>query len=57
MLDVNPFYHMLEAVRAPLLGKPIEPHTYGVLAAMALLGWALTFSVFSVTRRRIVHFL
>jgi ABC-type polysaccharide/polyol phosphate export permease len=57
VIDVNPFYHMLEAVRAPLLGKPIEPHTYGVLAAMAVLGWALTFSIFSLTRRRIVHFL
>jgi ABC-type polysaccharide/polyol phosphate export permease len=57
VLDVNPFYHMLEAVRAPLLGKAIEPHTYGVLAMMAVLGWALTFSVFSMTRRRIVHFL
>ena len=57
VLDLNPFYHMLEAVRAPLLGKPIEPHTYAYLALMAVLGWALTFSVFSVTRRRIVHYL
>jgi ABC-type polysaccharide/polyol phosphate export permease len=57
VLDLNPFYHMLEAVRAPLLGKPIEPHTYSFLAVMALVGWGITFSIFSVTRRRIVHYL
>jgi ABC-type polysaccharide/polyol phosphate export permease len=57
VLDVNPFYHMLEAVRAPLLGAPIAPHTYLFLAVLAVAGWALTLSVFAVTRRRIVHFL
>ncbi|CAN7330637.1 ABC transporter permease [Phenylobacterium sp. LjRoot225] len=57
VLAFNPFYHMLEAVRAPLLGVPIAPHTYSFLAVMALVGWGLTFSLFAVTRRRIVHFL
>jgi ABC-type polysaccharide/polyol phosphate export permease len=57
VLDFNPFYHMLEAVRAPLLGAPIAPHTYSILAIMALIGWGLVFSVFAVTRRRIVHYL
>jgi len=57
VLDVNPFYHMLEAVRSPLLGKPTDPGTYAVLTVMALVGWAVTFGLFSVTRRRIVHYL
>src|SRR5262249_49163450 len=57
ILDFNPFYHLLEAVRAPLLGNPVAPHTYGVLAAMAAGGWAATFWLFSRTRRRIVHYL
>jgi len=57
VLDLNPFYHMLEAVRAPLMGAHPAPHTYGVLALMALVGWGLTFSVFAATRRRIVHYL
>jgi ABC-type polysaccharide/polyol phosphate export permease len=57
VLDLNPFYHMLEAVRAPLLGVPIADHTYSFLAIFAAFGWALTFSVFAVTRRRIVHYL
>jgi ABC-type polysaccharide/polyol phosphate export permease len=57
VLDVNPFYHMLEAVRAPLLGAPLAANTYPVLIAMALGGWAVTFGLFSITRRRIVHYL
>jgi ABC-type polysaccharide/polyol phosphate export permease len=57
VLDFNPFYHMLEAVRAPMMGATIAPHTYSFLALMALLGWSVTLAVFAVTRRRIVHFL
>ena len=57
VLDMNPFYHLLEAVRAPLLGGTVAPHTYLFLAAMALVGWILTFSLFANTRRRIVHYL
>jgi len=57
ILVYNPFYHMLEAVRAPLLGVQPDAHTYSLLALMAIVGWALTFFVFTRTRRRIVHYL
>jgi len=57
VLDFNPFFHMLEAVRAPMMGATIAPHTYSFLALMALVGWSLTFCVFAFTRRRIVHYL
>jgi ABC-type polysaccharide/polyol phosphate export permease len=57
LLQFNPFYHMLEAVRAPLLGEHVAPHTYSFLAALAVAGWAVTFFVFTRTRRRIVHYL
>lgn len=57
ILDLNPFYHLLEAVRAPLLSRAVAPHTYLVLALMAVAGWALVFSLFANTRRRIVHYL
>jgi ABC-type polysaccharide/polyol phosphate export permease len=57
VLDLNPFFHMLEAVRAPLLGHAIMPHTYGYLGMMAAIGWTVTFGIFSITRRRIVHYL
>jgi ABC-type polysaccharide/polyol phosphate export permease len=57
ILDLNPFYHLLEAVRAPLLGRQVAEHTYLFLAAMAVVGWLVTFAIFANTRRRIVHYL
>ena len=57
VLVMNPFYHLLHAVRAPLLGETVPALTYGVLIALALIGWAATFSLFATTRRRIVHYL
>jgi ABC-type polysaccharide/polyol phosphate export permease len=56
-LDLNPFYHMLQAVRAPLLGAQVADNTYLALAIMAVVGWMLTFSIFAQIRRRIVHYL
>ena len=56
-LTLNPFYHILQAVRAPLLGTQVAPHTYLFLAVMALVGWGVTFAIFANTRRRIVHYL
>ena len=56
-LELNPFYHTLQAVRAPLLGAAVAPHTYLILAVLAVVGWAVTFAVFAMTRRRIVHYL
>jgi ABC-type polysaccharide/polyol phosphate export permease len=57
VLDLNPFYHLLESVRTPLLGRSVEPRTAILLLVMAALGWLVTFSLFAVTRRRIVHYL
>jgi ABC-type polysaccharide/polyol phosphate export permease len=56
-LDFNPFYHLLSAVRAPLLGQTVEGRSYVILVTMAVVGWGLTFAVFARTRRRIVHYL
>jgi len=56
-LDFNPFYHLLTAVRSPLLGEVVPPSSYVVLVTMAVVGWSLTFAIFARTRRRIVHYL
>jgi ABC-type polysaccharide/polyol phosphate export permease len=56
-LDLNPFYHLLQVVRAPLLGQSVQAHSYGVLVGMAVLGWLVTFTIFARTRRRLVHYL
>jgi ABC-type polysaccharide/polyol phosphate export permease len=57
VLAFNPFHHMLDAVRAPLMGQPVDGLSYIVLGVMAVVGWGLTFWLFAVTRRRIVHYL
>ena len=57
ILDWNPFYHMLEVTRRPLLGEPVKPISYILLIVAAVLGWALAFVIFSRTRRRVVHYL
>ena len=57
LLVFNPFFHMLEAIRAPLLGGEPPRFAHLVLALMALAGWAVAFVVFTLTRRRIVHYL
>jgi ABC-type polysaccharide/polyol phosphate export permease len=57
ILDGNPFHHMLEVTRRPLLGEPVALHSYLLLIGMALAGWAFTFVLFSKTRRRVVHYL
>ena len=57
VLDLNPFFHMLDSIRTPLLGGHCEPLSYQVLIIMGIVGWAATFSMFAMTRRRIVHYL
>jgi ABC-type polysaccharide/polyol phosphate export permease len=56
-LDINPFYHLLQAVRAPMLGQSVQTHSYVVLVTMAVVGWLVTFAIFARTRRRLVHYL
>jgi ABC-type polysaccharide/polyol phosphate export permease len=39
LMRFNPFYHMVELVRAPILGETIEPSTFSYLACMTVGGW------------------
>jgi ABC-2 type transport system permease protein len=41
LMRFNPFYHLIEAVRAPILGAPIDPTTWPYLGVMTVVGWAL----------------
>ncbi len=57
-LELNPFYHVLQAVRGAAAWGRRSPRTpISSLVVMAVVGWAVTFSIFAVTRRRIVHYL
>lgn len=57
LLVLNPFFHMIDGIRAPLMGGQTGSGTYPVLALLALLGWLGVFTAFTLTRRRIVHYL
>ncbi|AUT45157.1 ABC transporter permease [Achromobacter sp. AONIH1] len=57
MLTFNPFFHLIEIVRAPLLGQ--LPSTQNWLAAcgLAVFGWTLTLALYGRYRRRIAYWL
>jgi homopolymeric O-antigen transport system permease protein len=57
LLNVNPFYHLLEIVRAPLLGRLPPTESWIFSAAMAILGWLVAMLFFSRYRDRIPYWL
>jgi lipopolysaccharide transport system permease protein len=53
----NPFAHLLEVVRAPLLLEPPSALSWWVVTIMAILGWTATMLLFARTRKRIPFWL
>lgn len=53
--ELNPLYHLLELVRAPLLGLAPDPINWEVGVGMAAVGWAVTFVIFARYRWRIPY--
>ena len=54
-LDANPFYHFLEVVRAPLLGRHPSETSWIAVSCLTVVGWYITFVVFQRFRRRIAY--
>ena len=52
---LNPLYHCIQMVRAPLLGVAPTPGNYIAVAGMAAVGWLVTYWVFSRFRARIAY--
>lgn len=57
LLDFNPAYHLLEIVRAPLLGHPPSAMNWAASGAMAAVGWAVALLFYGRFRRRIAYWL
>jgi lipopolysaccharide transport system permease protein len=57
LLDLNPFYHMLEIVRAPLLGQIPSMANWIVSVTLALLGWIATIAFFGRYKNRVAYWL
>lgn len=55
ILDLNPFYHFLEIMRTPLLGRIPEAQHYYITAGLAVAAWLLAALVFLKFRRRIIY--
>ena len=56
-MNFNLLYHIIEVIRAPLLGNAPSLLTYEVTIAMAIIGWAITMFIYARFRRRIAFWL
>lgn len=57
LADVNPFYHLIEIIRAPLLGQMPSKLSYAVVIATTMMGITLAFMIYSRFRNRIIYWL
>jgi ABC-type polysaccharide/polyol phosphate export permease len=55
--EINPFYHLIELVRAPLLGGAAEPLSWAVVVAMCIVGYALAALALTRANPRLVYWL
>ena len=55
VLDFNPFYHLVEVVRAPLLGQVPGLVSWVVVSCITLGGWIVAFEFFRRYRSRIAY--
>ena len=57
LLNLNPFYHLVEIVRAPLLGGMPSVANWAVAVGLAVTGWTLTILFYGRFRARIAYWL
>ena len=55
MLDLNPFHHLIEILRAPLLGQVPSFENWVAVIIVTFVGWAVAFWFFSVYRWRLAY--
>jgi ABC-type polysaccharide/polyol phosphate export permease len=54
-VDLNPFFHVIDVVRAPLIGQVPDAISYAVMIAMTVAGWWVTYAMFKRFRKRIAY--
>ena len=57
LLDMNPAYHLLEIVRAPLLGGHASNLSWVVSIMLGLAGWVFAIFIYGRYKRRIAYWL
>lgn len=55
--DVNPFYHMIDIVRAPMLGNFPDPFSWLIVCGTAIVGSAFAIALLANKSRRIVFWI
>jgi ABC-type polysaccharide/polyol phosphate export permease len=55
--DINPFHHLVDLVRAPLIGGVAEPLSWIVVAAMCIAGYTLAALALTRASTRLVYWL
>ena len=53
--DYNPIFHLIELVRAPMLGNPFPAASWLVAIGVTVLGWLVTLMFFARYRARIAY--
>jgi ABC-type polysaccharide/polyol phosphate export permease len=54
-VELNPLYHVVDVVRAPLIGRVPDLISYGATIAMTIVGGGLTYVMFERFRKRIAY--
>ena len=57
LVELNPVYHFLELVRAPLMGRFPDPWSWAAALGLAVLGWGVTLPFFARFRARLAFWL
>jgi lipopolysaccharide transport system permease protein len=57
VLGLNPFYHFVNVVRAPMLGEFPSSENWAVCIALAVAGWTVALAFFGRYRKRIPYWL
>jgi lipopolysaccharide transport system permease protein len=55
LLGLNPFYHLLQIVRLPVLGELPTIENWGLSLLFAGLGWAAALAIFKKFRTQIAY--
>jgi homopolymeric O-antigen transport system permease protein len=57
IVDLNPFYHLIEVVRAPLMGSVPSLETWAAALGVVALGWLVALVFFVRFRERIAYWI
>lgn len=55
LVQLNPFYHFINIVRAPLIGQTIEWQNWAVVLGFAVIGWTATLYALRNYRARVTY--